>query len=60
MEIVDPKSLPFDPDTSSDEARAEPVDETAGAIFSSLTDGILSAARYLRRLGAALGRGNAP
>ena len=63
MEIVDPKSLPFDPDTSSDDrdALGEPVDEISARLFPSLTDGIASLSRYLRRrTGQALGRRGGP
>lgn len=59
MEIVDPKDLPFDPDTSSDDRKAleEPVDETFARLFPSVTDRIVSVSRYLRRrAGEALGR----
>ena len=56
MEIVDPKNLPFDPDTSPrDEhiAFEEPVDETSRRLFASLTDAISALPRYLRQRGGA-------
>ena len=50
MEIVDPKSLPFDPDTSDEhEAIDEPVEEAGRRLLQSIGDGVASLGHRLRR-----------
>lgn len=64
MEAIDPKSMPFDPDTSPGDRTAldEPVDEVRRRTFPSLnrpsvTDGITTVWRYFRRrAGTTIGR----
>jgi len=63
MEFIDPKSLPFDPDTSADDRAAleEPVDQTRERSLAFLTYGIASVSRYLKhRAAAVLRRRGAP
>jgi phosphatidylserine/phosphatidylglycerophosphate/cardiolipin synthase-like enzyme len=49
MEVVDPKNLPFDPDTSDHSGRDEPADEMGERFGRSLRDRVASLSGSLRR-----------
>ena len=55
MEVVDPTSLPFDPDTSPEGEPDEPVDESHASLLTPVTETITALRNYLRLQAGRLG-----
>ena len=48
MEIIDPETLPFDPDTSPNSCADEPVDEGVAGLLAPVAEAITTLREYLR------------
>jgi len=55
MDVVDPTTLPFDPDTSLEHESGEPVDEAHASLLAPVTETITALRNYLQRQAGRLG-----
>jgi hypothetical protein len=55
MEVLDPATLPGDPDTSPERESDEPVDESHPSLLAPVTDTITALRNYLQRQTGRLG-----